>query len=500
MPFFLGIDLGTSSVKALLLDSESGNIFTEAEDYDVDIPQINRAEQNPDVWWKQTCSAVRKVLRGSGVDPALIMALSFSGQMHGLVTLDKDNHIVHPAIIWSDARCADIIKDIYSKFGGDFIKKNVQNKIASGFLLPSLCWLKLNEEGAYRRTAAVMLPKDYIKYKLCGNICTDYSDAAATLAFDNIRLRWSQPLLGALDIDENIFPRCLPSLEQAGEVTRAASEECGLKKGTSVISGGADQCMQGIGNGIISGGVFSCNTGTGAQISTCVPEPVFDTEGRVSTFAHVIPGRWNVQGSVLSAGAALKWLASSVIGFSDYKALDAGAAKTRPGADGLLFLPYLAGERTPVMDSTARGIFFGLGFGHNRFHLARAVMEGVAFALRDCLDLIVSGMGIRMEKIIASGGGAKSPLWLQIQADILETPLARTKTAEQAALGAAINAAVAARAFNSYGEACGKLVQTEDKICEPHKEYASLYREKKEIYNALYRQNKALFRDNASWT
>ena len=493
MSYLMGIDLGTSSVRAMLIREDGSVLAVESEGYDVTIPAPRRAEQDPELWWRKTVAVIGRAVDGSGVEPEEIRGLGFSGQMHGLVCLDASGRPACPAIIWPDQRSGDAIRKIYELCGRDMMRDNVQNAVATGFLLASLYWLRENEPDIYDRTAKVMLPKDYIKYRLSGEVTSDYSDAAGSTAFDNVNLHWAWDVLDRLGLDRDKFPVLGASSLMVGRVTAEAARETGLSRKTAVVNGGADQAMQAIGNGIIDDGVFASNIGTGGQMSTSMDRPIFDPLLRTSTFAHALPGRWYVMGGILSSGASLKWLGQKVLLDTDYAALSAEAEKTPSGSGGLVFLPYLTGERTPHLDPDARGVFFGLTSGHGRAHMVRAVMEGVTYALRDCLD-IITGMGLPCRRLIASGGGANSPLWLQIQADVLEHEVHRSLVAEQACLGAAITAGVGAGVYGGFSEACGKLVKFDGKVYQPQPESVKIHRECLEIYREIYRFGRGLFR------
>jgi xylulokinase len=337
-----------------------------------------------------------------------------------------------------------------------------------------------------------MLPKDYIKYRLCGAILTDTSDAAGSLAFNNIRLKWSDELIASLGLRREIFPDCQPSTAVVGTVSEEAARLTGLSTHTLVVNGGADSCMQAIGNGIVTPGVFASNIGTAGQISTTAAKPAFDPRLRTNTFAHVIPGHWNIMGACLNSGISLKWFLREILKETDYHKLDAEVAKVPPGGGGLIFLPYLTGERTPHMDPRARGAFFGLTLNHGPAEMARAVMEGVVFALKDCLTIVLD-LGVPFEKIIAAGGGAKSDVWLQMQADIFERVVYRSTSTEQACLGAALTAAVGEGAFSGFNEACEAAVHPSAEAFYPNKTSVHAYRDLYEVFRALYSANKALF-------
>lgn len=493
MPYLMGIDLGTSSVRAMIIRENGDIVATEGESYDVNIPQPRHAEQDPHMWWEKASRVIGRAVDASGIDPEDIAALSFSGQMHGLVCLDAKGDPVRPAIIWPDQRSAESIEKMVGICGRERLVDNVQNAVATGFLLASLYWLRDHEPESYRRTKWVMLPKDYIKYRLSGKVLTDYSDAAGSTAFDNVNLHWAWDLLDCLDLDRDKFPPCGPSTELAGNVTAEASQATGLSRKTWVVNGGADQAMQAIGNGIVKDGVFASNIGTGGQVSTSMSRPVFDPLLRTSSFAHALPDRWYVMGAVLSSGLSLKWLAGNILGGADFGTLSEEAAKVPPGSGGLLFLPYLTGERTPHLDPDARAVFFGLTLGHDRSHMVRAVMEGVVYAFRDCLEVILE-MGLPCKRMIASGGGANSPLWLQIQADILGHDVHRSLVKEQACLGAAITAGVGTGLYPGFTEACAELVKFDDKVYRPIAANAPRYREGYQVYREIYRLDKGLFK------
>lgn len=491
--YYIGIDLGTSSVRAYLTDL-GGQGTAAGQTYDVLIPRNGYAEQDPENWYDCVCSCIRCVLEKTGVSPAEVRALSFSGQMHGMVALDGDGRLVNDAVIWMDQRSGEAIREIYDKLGEDFVTANTQNRIAAGFLLSTLYWFKTRRPDRYARIRRVMLPKDYIKYRLTGRVVTDHSDAAGSLAFDNARLAWSTPLLEGLGIDPGLFPECLPSTAVVGCVTAEAARRTGLCEGTLVVNGGADQCMMAVGNGIVEDGIVASNIGTAGQISTTVRRPAYDPRLRTNTFAHAIEGRWNLMGACLNSGISLKWIAKQVLGEEDYDEVNRTVAASPIGGNGLFFLPYLTGERTPHMDSLAKGVFFGLTPAHDKAALERAVMEGVVFALKDCLG-ILRELGIPCERIIAAGGGARSDVWLQMQADIFDLPVLRSASDEQACLGAAITAAIGEGAFENYEEACVRCLKKPERVFEPQRDNVRIYERMYPVYREIYQANKHIFRD-----
>ena len=488
----MGIDLGTSSVRAFMIDFDQNQSYVAGENYDVAIPQLGYAEQDPLMWYEKTVGVVRRVLNESGADPREIKAISFSGQMHGMVALDCDGAPVMNVPIWLDQRSADDLPEIYEILGEERARDCLQNRIATGFLLSSLYWTRKRRPELYERIARVMLPKDYIKYRLCGRAVTDYSDAAGSLAFDNARLCWSDPVIEALGLKREIFPECLPSAQVVGHVTKEAARDMGLCEDTLVVNGGSDQCMQSIGNAVVEEGVFACNIGTSSLITTAAHSPLYDPLLRTNTFAHALPGCWTVMAACLNGGSTLKWLTQKIFRGESYEEINRMVESRPCGANGLFFLPYMAGERTPHMDPRARGVFFGFNLDHGRADMARALMEGIVFALKDGLR-VLEEIGIPCRRIVAAGGGARSDVWLQIQADIFEKEVCRSASKEQACLGAAITAAVGAGAYADYLSACAACVEQPRQVFAPKEENVRLYRRTYPIFRELYAANKHNF-------
>ncbi|MBR1560357.1 MAG: xylulokinase [Clostridia bacterium] len=490
--YYMSVDLGTSSVRAFIADLEGRVYHSAGEGYDVAIPRIGWAEQDPALWYDRTVRAIRAALERSGVDPRDIAAVSFSGQMHGTVAVDESGKPLMNAIIWMDQRSGEVLDEIYERVGAPAILEHTQNRVAAGYVLGTLYWLKTRQPELFGRVHKVMLPKDYVKYRLSGVISTDFSDAAGSLTLDNRSLRWARPVLDALGIPEAILPDLGPSTKVVGHVTEQAARETGLSTDTLVVNGGGDSFMQAVGNAIIEEGVFSSNIGTGGQVATTVGAPIFDPKLRTSTFAHVVPGRWQIMGGVLNSGISLKWITRQVLRDDDYDAVNRAVAQCPPGANGLFFLPYLTGERTPHMDPKARGAFVGLTLDHGRAEMERAVMEGVACALRDCLEVLLEA-GARCDRIVAAGGGARSDVWLQIQADIFDRDVYRSASLEQACLGAAITAAVGAGAYPDFETACAACVDPPNKVFHPIPENVAVYRRGYPIFREIYKQNKGIF-------
>lgn len=459
MTLLLGLDLGTSSVKAVLFDAATNQTLAVAgQEYPLHKPAPDRAEQNPEEWQQATVAVVRRVIEQAGRKD--VAGISFSGQMHGTVLLDRAGRPLHPAIIWADQRSAAACTTLTATLGAERYAAITGTLPAVGFQGATLLWLAHHEPDLLAQTHQVILPKDYVRLRLTGSIATEVSDAASTGVFDIIRQTWATEILAAVGLPERIFPPVLASTALAGQLTPQAAADLGLAAGIPVIAGCADQPAQAIGNGLIRPGKASVTTGSGGQVFVPV-QSVLRTDPRLHVFNHAVPHMWYVLGAILSAGLSLRWL-RHVTGLTEaadaYPILSAEAAAIPPGADGLIFLPYLSGERTPHMDPLARGAFVGLSSYHSRGHLARAVMEGVSFALRQALEISLS-LGGQVETIIAAGGGADSAVWRQIQADVLGLPLRQSLLSEQAGIGAALLAGVGAGIYPNLAEACRQVVR-----------------------------------------
>ncbi|GLX70968.1 xylulokinase [Paenibacillus glycanilyticus] len=492
MSLLMGIDIGTSSVKSMVMDL-SGKVLGFAQtEYDIAIPVPGYAEQNPDEWWELVKRTSAEAIMKAGVDGGAIEGIGFSGQMHGLVALDKEGQVLRPSIIWCDQRTIPQKNMLESRFTPEQLGNMIQNSVSTGFLILSLMWIKENEPDLYNRIDRVMLPKDYVRYRLTGEIGTDTTDASGTSAFHASSLEWSEPLITMAGMDSKLFPPVGNPWEIAGYVTKQAESESCFKAGTPVVFGGADQAMQAVGNGIIEPGDLSVTIGTGGQLFTTIDQPVYDKKLRTHTYAHAVPSRWYLLGATMSAGLSLKWLASQVLKVHDYKALDRKANEVSPGSNGLLFLPYLTGDRTPHMDPQASGMFFGLRLDHNDTHLIRAVLEGVCYSLRDGVEIIRS-LEVDLRRIIISGGGAKSPLWSQILADILNQDVYVSTTEEQACVGAAIMAGVGVKLYSSVEQGCKTVVKLHENPIRPNAGNHAVYDRQYAVYSKLYEHNKDIF-------
>jgi xylulokinase len=462
----IGIDVGTSAVKALAV-SEAGEVLARREvPYPLSTPRPGWSEQNPDDWWKAT----KEALDGLADD---VTGIGLSGQMHGLVTLDDAEKVIRPAILWNDQRTGAECAEIEERVGFDRLVSLTGNRALTGFTAPKLLWLRRHEPEAYGRIAHVLLPKDYVRLRLTGERAIDVADASGTLLLDVAHRRWSDEVVDALELDAGWLPPVLESPEVSGRTPR----------GVPVAAGAGDQAAGALGVGVDRPGPLSVALGTSGVVFAALPEFAAEPQARVHVFCHAVPGAWHAMGVMLSAAGSLAWLRGITGG--EFTELVDEAARWEPGAEGLTFLPYLTGERTPHADPDARGAFTGLSIRHDRGALVRAVLEGVACGLRDSLDL-VAGLGSDApERGRASGGGARSELWLKIVASVLELPLERIAVEEGAAYGAALLGGVAGGMWADVHEAVAACVRTRD-LVEPVPEWIEPYRELVERYRALY--------------
>lgn len=480
---FLGIDVGTGGSRALVID-ENGKIIASAtaEHQAFASPEIGWAEQFPDDWWRAVVSAIQEVLQT--VDASEIGAVSFSGQMHGSVFLDESDKVLRPALLWCDQRTEKQCAEITEKIGAERLIELVSNPAITGFTLPKLLWVRENEPQIWERVKTVLLPKDYIRLKLSGDKASDVADSSGTLLFDVQNRRWSDEMLAAFEIDKSFLPKVYESIEVTGKVSAQGASETGLREGTLVVAGAGDNAAGAIGMGITHAGTVSATIGTSGVVFAVTDAPKIDLKGRIHTLCHAIPGRWHNTGVTLAAGLSLKWFRENFGEGKSYDELVNEAAKISSGADGAIWLPYLMGERTPHLDATARAAFVGLTASHTKAHLTRAVLEGVAFSLRDSFE-IFKELGAEVSSIRLGGGGAKSPLWRQIQADVYGQTVETIEADEGAAFGAAILAGVGAGAWNSVDEACEKTIRVAEKIV-PNNASVEKSNRNYEAYKLLY--------------
>jgi xylulokinase len=483
MPYAMGIDLGTSSLKALILDSGGRALAESSRTYQFDAPRPGYAEQDAGIWWASCREAAAETLAKFGESAAKVGSLSFSGQMHGLVMLDRQRRAIRPAILHCDARSGEAVEEVRAA-AGSFPPFN---PVYTGFLLSSLLWVREHEPENFRKIDRVCLPKDFLKLKLCGELTSDYSDASGTLAFDIEKLDWSGELLEKLRLPREWFPPCFETSFAVGKVSREGAEATGLAEGTVVVNGGGDQVKQAIGNGAIRPGQATVNIGSSGQVCFQSGKPIPNPARTTNTFCGYAKGSWITMGATMTAGLSLKWF-TTTFKTGDYRQLDDEAAALPPGSGGLLFLPWLNGERTPYVNPDLSGAFLGLNLSTGNAHLARAVMEGVTFSLYQCIE-ICGALGLHADELIASGGGARSRLWLQILADVFGLPLKTAVLNEQACLGAAAAAFIGTGVFNSFDEACSRLVAYKPERHEPvqgsHQIYEAFYRQYREAYSRI---------------
>lgn len=495
MSFTMGIDVGTSGTRAVIVGQDGQVAGAATADHEpMRMPHPGWAEQDPEDWWRAAISAVRAALEQARVQGSDIAAIGLSGQMHGVALLDRSALPLRPALLWCDQRSQPQCDWITSRVGAERLIKLVSNPALTGFSAPKLLWVRDHEPGIFDRTAHFLLPKDYVRLKLTGEFATDVSDASGTLLFDVTHRRWSNEMLEMLHIDRAMLPRAYESAEITGEISNATALVTGLRSGTLVVAGAGDQAASAVGNGIVSPGLTSATLGTSGVVFSYTAEPNLDPLGRIHTFCHAVPGKWHVMGVTQGAGLSLRWFREQLgeseswyarqIGEDPYEAIIREAKAIPPGSDGLLFLPYLMGERTPHLDPRARGAWFGLTAGHKRGHLIRAILEGVAFSLRDSLE-IFKEMGIPVEQIRASGGGSRSPLWRQIQANIFDKEVATLRESEGSAFGAALLAAVGSGMYRSVADAAREAIKLSDTVA-PEPKAVETYDKFYQVYRDLY--------------
>ncbi len=486
--YLLGIDLGTSGVKALLIDAAGKVVASASESYPLYTPQPLWAEQDPNDWWDATCRAIRRLLSDSGVPSASIRGVGLSGQMHGSVFLDERGESIRPALLWCDQRTAAECAWITERVGERTVLETTLNPVLTGFQAGKIIWLRNHEPENYARVRQVLLPKDFIRYRLTGESATEVSDASGTALFDVPRRDWAYSMLDALELPRAWFPKVYESPEITGRISAQAAQATGLTEGTPVVGGAGDQAAGAVGVGVVQTGRASVSIGTSGVVFAHLDAPQVDAQYRTHTFCHAVPGAWHVMGVMLMAGGALQWYRETFAPETDYDALVQEAETAPAGAEGLLFAPYLSGERTPYPDPQARGAFVGLTLAHKRAHCTRAVLEGVACGLRDSLE-ILKAMGVPLSELRLTGGGAKSPLWRQILASVFGQTVHTLQAEEGPAYGVALLAGVGAGVWQTVPEACAATVQLAAQT-EPDPEqvaaYETVYARYRRLYPALH--------------
>jgi xylulokinase len=487
----LGLDVSTTATKALLLDREGTVVGMAAAEYDFETPHPLWAEQDPGLWWSAAQQTIAAVMREAHVSAERIAAVGAAGQMHGLVLLDGDGQVVRPAILWNDQRTQAQCDAIHETVGRERFISITGNVALTGFTAPKLLWVRDNEPEAWARAQHMLLPKDYVRFKLTGEHALDVADGAGTVLFDLKTRTWSPEVAEALGLDPAMLPRTVEGPDIVGVVSEEAASATGLRPGIPVVGGAGDQAANAVGVGAVVPGVAAMSVGTSGVVFAPTGGPAVEPDGRLHAFCHAVPGTWHLMGVTLSAAGSLKWLREELAPAASWDELTALAEPIRPGAEGLVFLPYLSGERTPYPDPHARGAFVGLTVRHGLGHMVRAVLEGVAFSLRDVFELVSETAPDPLRELRASGGGTNSPLWRQIIADVLGVPLSLTRTAEGVAAGGAILGAVAAGWYATVGEACEAMVEVTD-TTEPG-EQAGAYDAAYEVYRSLYPKLKETF-------
>lgn len=492
MTLLLGIDLSTTGAKALLID-EAGHVVSSATTaLNLSAPRELWSEQEPKEWWEATVISVKQALNAANATGHNVVAIGLTGQMHGLVVLDHQGQVLRPAILWNDQRCGAECDEIRARLGHERLVQITGNDALTGFTAPKILWIEKNEPEIYQRIRHVLLPKDYIRYKLTGALAMDKADGSGTMLFDLGKRSWSSEVLNALNIPAEWLPPTFEGHEITSEVNAEAAELTGLRKGTPVVAGGGDQSAQAIGVGVVRPGSMAVTLGTSGVVFAATESPLIEPQGRLHAFCHAVAGRWHLMGVMLSAAGSLRWYRDNLACDKDFEELVGAASEVPAGSEGLIFLPYLTGERTPHADPLARGAWIGLTARHGQAHLTRSLLEGVAFGLKDIYNLMRSaGLGPG-DQIRLSGGGARSFLWRQIIADVLGAELVTVNTTEGAAFGAALLAGVGAGVWPDVDAACAETIHVKDRV-SPVPENVARYESSYEHYRDLYPALRPIF-------
>ena len=496
MNYLIGIDVGTSSLKTLLLDEAGAVVGSVSESYPFQTPKPLWSEQDPVHWWKATCLCLKRILKESGVSPGSIAGVGLTGQMHGLVLLDREDRVLRPCILWNDQRTAKQCADITRKVGAERVLQLTGNPVLPGFTAPKIAWVQENEPETYARAARFLLPKDHVRFLLSGEHFSDVSDASGTSLLNVGKRTWSEEMCRAIGLKDSFLPQVTESPVASARVSAEGARATGLLEGTPIAAGGGDQAAQAVGSGIVGEGIVSATLGTSGVVFAHSDEFRVEPNGRLHAFCHAVPHKWHLMGVMLSAAGSFEWYRNTLGTWEEMEAKSAGcnvfewldrqAAQAPAGSEGLLFLPYLSGERTPHPDPQARGVFFGMTLRHRKPHLTRAVLEGITYGMNDSLQLM-RNLGLEISEVRASGGGANSPFWLQMQADIYRSRVVTTNVTEGAAFGAAVLAGVATGLFADLGSAAARIVQNTGETNPGPEEavYADFYPEYRALYPAL---------------
>jgi xylulokinase len=486
----LGIDIGTGGTRAVLID-ETGRVLgsATAEHQPISAPHRGWAEQAPDDWWAAACKAVPQCLANAKATVDEVESVGLTGQMHGLVMLDADGKVLRPALIWCDQRTEEECREITEKIGAKRLIELTANPALTGFTLPKIWWVQKHEPEIWKRVKKIMLPKDYVRFRLTGAHAIDVADASGTLILDVVNRRWSKEMMAASNLSEEMLPKVLESQEISGKISEAGAKASGLKAGIPVVAGAGDQAAGAVGMGIVRPGAVSATIGTSGVVFAATASPEFDPKGRIHTFCHAVPKRWHVMGVTQAAGFSLRWFRDQFGAGGDssrdpYDRLMDEASHAPAGSDGVLWAPYLMGERTPHLDPNARGALVGLSSTHTRAHVVRAILEGVAYSLRDTLT-IFADLKLPTESIRLGGGGARGGLWRQIQADVYGMPVDIVEAEQGPAYGAALLAGVGVGVWSSVDEACDTAVRVATRV-QPNSASAAVMNKQYAAYRTLY--------------
>lgn len=501
MSYLIGVDIGTSGTKTVLFDEAGNALASHLVEYPLYQPQIGWAEQDPEDWWRATFTSIQAVVGKSGVRPSEIKGVGLSGQMHGLVLLGRDGQLLRRSIIWCDQRTTAEADELTALVGRNRLVEITGNPALTGFTAAKILWIKNNEPELYEQTAHILLPKDYIRYMLTGEFAAEVSDGSGMQLMDIKNRCWSDEVLEKLEIDKNLLGTLYESCEVTGQLSRQAAELTGLDEGTIVVGGAGDQAAGAVGNGIVKSGIISSTIGTSGVVFAHMDQIEIDKLGRVHTLCHAVPGKWHVMGVTQGAGLSLKWYRDNFchaemdtaagMNVDPYYLMDQQAAKIPAGCEGLIYLPYLMGERSPHLDANAKGVFFGISAKHTKYDMLRAVMEGVSYSLKDCME-IIKEMGIDASEVRASGGGGKSKLWRQMQADMFGCDINTINASEGPALGVALLAGVGAGIYSSVPEACEAAISVRDTM-KPIPENSAAYSRYYPVYQDIYQSLKDQF-------
>lgn len=489
MNYLIGIDIGTSGTRSVLFDTQGNVVAAATAEYPLYQPQNGWAEQTPEDWWQAVCTTLREI---SAKADGPVAGIGLSGQMHSMVLLDREDRVIRPAILWCDQRTGEQCRKIEHLIGRERLVSITGNPALPGFTASKLVWVQDNEPDNYARCAHILLAKDYIRFKLTGQYATEVSDASGMQLLDVPGRCWSEEVCRALNVTPDQLPKVYESTEITGYVTPEAAEQTGLAAGVPVAGGGGDNAAAAIGMGVYAPGRAFTTIGTSGVVFTPTERPVVDPEGRIHTFCAAAPGTWHVMGVTQAAGLSLNWFRRTLAPDLSYAQIDVGCRDIPKGSDRLIYLPYLMGERTPILDSDARGVFFGLSAIHTRLHMARAVIEGVSCSLYSCLD-VIRQVGIEVCDMALCGGGGKSAFWRQLLCDMYGMAIGTVASEEGAALGAAILGGCAAGVFANVEEGCSRMVRLGDQV-QPDRENHEIYMQLYQRYCALYPALKECFR------